>query len=182
MYVWVTGRYFVTFMARSSNKAKAKAAGGLASSPAVLKRLRRISHVLDNAIPIPGSKARVGLDPVLGLFPGGGDTLTGLISVYIVFEAARMGVPAATLGRMGTNILFDVLAGTVPVLGDLLDVTWKANSQNVALLEKHVAAPVESRLADKVFAVGMIVALVALVLCVAAISVWLVSQVVGLLS
>ncbi|MGD1899143.1 MAG: DUF4112 domain-containing protein [Phormidesmis sp.] len=152
------------------------------TAPAALKRLRQLSYLLDSAIRVPGSEIRFGLDPILGLFPGGGDTVTGLMSVYIVFEAARLGVPAATLGRMGVNILFDVLTGTVPVLGDLLDVTWKANSQNVALLEKHIAAPVESSAADKLFAVVVIAALLALVVGVATLSVWIVAQVIGLLS
>lgn len=152
-----------------------------ATAPLAFKRLRQISHVLDNAIPVPGTKVRVGLDPIVGLLPGGGDVLTGLLSVYIVFEGARMGVPAATLGRMGMNILLDVLTGTVPVLGDLFDVTWKANSQNVKLLEKHIAAPEPSRAADKLFAIVVIVALIALVMGVAALSVWSVSQVWALL-
>ncbi|MGB3671545.1 MAG: DUF4112 domain-containing protein [Phormidesmis sp.] len=147
-----------------------------------LRRLQQVSHVLDNAIPIPGSKIRIGIDPILGLLPGAGDTLTGLMSVYIVFEAARMGVPAATLGRMGLNILFDLLTGTVPVLGDLLDVTWKANSQNVALLEKHVAKPAPSRAADKVIAIAIICILIALGVGIAALSLWVFTQILGLLS
>mgnify|MGYP001793417601 CR=1 FL=1 len=146
-----------------------------------LKKIRQLSHVLDNAIPVPGTKARIGLDPILGLLPGAGDTLTGLMSVYIVFQSARLGVPAATLGRMGINILFDLLAGTVPVLGDLIDVTWKANSRNVALLEKHVANPVPSRATDKAFVIALLIVLVALVLGIASFSVWLVTQAVGLL-
>ena len=148
----------------------------LATAPASLKRLRQISHVLDKAIPVPGTKVRIVLDSILGLLPGGGDVLTGLMSVYIVFEGARMGVPAATLGRMGTNIVLDVLTGTVPVLGDLFDVAWKANSQNVKLLEQHIAAPGPSRAADKLFAFVVIVLLIALVVGVAALSVWLLSQ------
>ncbi|MBE9061555.1 DUF4112 domain-containing protein [cf. Phormidesmis sp. LEGE 11477] len=150
-------------------------------APASLKRLQQMSHVLDKAIAIPGSDIRVGLDPILGLLPGGGDVVTGLLSVYIVFEAAKMGLPAQTLGRMSFNILLDVLSGMVPVLGDLFDVGWKANSQNVALIEKHVAAPKPSRAADKVFAVLVIVGLVVLVVGVAALSVWVVSQVWALL-
>ncbi|MEO1388191.1 MAG: DUF4112 domain-containing protein [Cyanobacteria bacterium J06634_6] len=150
------------------------------AAPAAIKRLRQISHVLDNAIPIPGSKARIGLDPILGLLPGGGDVFTGLLSVYIVYEGARMGVPAPTLARMGGNILLDVLTGTVPVIGDLFDVTWKANSQNVTLLEKHVADPVPSRAADKVWAVVVIALLVALVIGMASLSVWLIAQAVAL--
>lgn len=145
-------------------------------APASLKRLQQMSHVLDKAIAIPGSNIRVGLDPILGLLPGGGDVITGLLSVYIVFEGARMGLPAPTLGRMGFNILLDVLSGTVPVLGDLFDVGWKANSQNVALIEKHVAAPEPSRAADKVFAFLVIAALIALVIGVAAFSVWAIAQ------
>mgnify|MGYP003915343499 CR=1 FL=1 len=93
-----------------------------------------------------------------------------------------MGVPAAMLGRMGLNILFDLLTGTVPVIGDLLDVTWKANSQNVALLEKHMAEPVPSRAADKVFAIAIIFILIALVLGIAALSLWVFTQILGLLS
>ena len=145
-------------------------------APASLKRLQQMSHVLDKAIAIPGSNIRVGLDPILGLLPGGGDVVTGLLSVYIVFEAAKMGLPAPTLGRMGFNILLDVLSGMVPVLGDLFDVGWKANSQNVALIEKHVATPAPSRAADKAFAILMIAALVALVVGVAALSVWVFAQ------
>ncbi|MEO1592178.1 MAG: DUF4112 domain-containing protein [Cyanobacteria bacterium J06632_22] len=141
----------------------------LTSRSGTLLRLRRLSHVLDNAIPIPGV-GRVGLDPILGLLPGGGDILTGAISIYVVFEAARLGVPAATLGRMGLNILADVLSGTVPLLGDLVDVAWKANARNVALLEKHIESPRESGRADKIFAVLLIAALIALILAVASLS------------
>ena len=159
---------------------KASSTGPIAPASAAISRLRQISHVLDNAIPIPGTKTRIGLDPILGLLPGGGDVFTGLLSVYIVYEGARMGVPAPTLARMGSNILLDVLTGTVPVVGDLFDVTWKANSQNVALLEKHMAAPAPSRAADKVWAIVVIALLVALVIGMASLSVWLLAQVVAL--
>ena len=101
-------------------------------------RLRRISRLLDNAIAIPGTKIRLGLDPILGLLPGGGDTITGGISAYIVIEAARMGVPREVLGKMVGNILLDSVAGTIPVVGDLFDVGWKSNVKNIELLEKHL--------------------------------------------
>ncbi|MEO1620722.1 MAG: DUF4112 domain-containing protein [Cyanobacteria bacterium J06632_3] len=162
---------------KSSSQPRSSQPRPLASAPASLKRLRQMSHLLDNAIPIPGAGVRVGLDPIVGLLPGGGDVVTGLLSVYIVFEAAKMGLPAATLGRMGFNILLDVLSGTVPVLGDLFDVTWKANSQNVMLLEKHLANPAPSRAADKLFAIVVIVGLLALVLGMASLSLWIVTQV-----
>ncbi|MEL7502983.1 MAG: DUF4112 domain-containing protein [Cyanobacteria bacterium J06554_6] len=143
-----------------------------------LSRLRRLSHVLDNAIPIPGI-GRIGLDPIIGLLPGGGDLLTGAISVYVVFEAARLGVPAATLGRMGWNILLDVLSGTIPLVGDLFDMAWKANVQNVALLERHIESPRESGMADKVFAFILIAFLLLLIGSVASLSVIVVRWLLG---
>ncbi|MBT9314214.1 DUF4112 domain-containing protein [Leptothoe spongobia] len=129
-----------------------------------LQRLRRLSHILDNAIAIPGLGYRVGLDPLIGLVPGGGDLMTGLISIYVVAEAARMGVPAATLGRMGLNILTEVLMGTVPMIGDFFDVVWKANARNVDLLERHIRKPIPSSRADKLFAIILIAALLVIVL------------------
>ncbi|MEO0455519.1 MAG: DUF4112 domain-containing protein [Cyanobacteria bacterium P01_A01_bin.114] len=142
---------------------------------ATLARLRQISRLLDNAVPIPGVGYRVGLDPLIGLIPGGGDLITGIISVYIVIEAARFGVPATTLGRMGFNILMDVLSGTIPVVGDFFDIAWKANAQNMALLERYVMDPVPSGIADRIFAVVLIAVLLAIVVAVAGFSVWIVS-------
>ncbi|MGD1854859.1 MAG: DUF4112 domain-containing protein [Leptolyngbyaceae cyanobacterium] len=135
-----------------------------------LQRLRNLSHVLDNAIAIPGLGYRVGLDPLIGVLPGGGDLMAGLISIYVVAEAARMGVPAATLGRMGFNILTEVLVGTIPMLGDFFDVVWKANARNVDLLERHIRSPAPSSQADKVFAIILIGGLLTLVLGAAALS------------
>ena len=169
-----------TSMSQAASIPAGLATGMSEKGASSLKRLRQLSYVLDNAVGIPGTEFRFGLDPVLGLF--GGDVVTGFVSVYIVYEAMRMGLPAATIGRMGFNIVLDTLTGLVPVLGDLFDVGWKANSQNVALIEKHVAAPAPSRAADKVFAVVVIVALLALVVGMAALSVWVIGQVFGFLT
>ena len=139
-------------------------------SQAVLQRLSNISHVLDNAIAIPGLGYRVGLDPIIGLLPGGGDLIAGMVSIYIVAEAARLGVPAATLGRMGLNILTEVIIGTVPMIGDFFDVVWKANARNVRLLERHIRHPIPSRRVDKIFAIVLIAGLLVLVLGIATLS------------
>lgn len=141
-----------------------------------LRRLQGISRLLDNAIAIPGIGYRVGLDPLIGLLPGAGDLTTGLMSIYIVFEAARFGVPAATLGRMGLNILVELLLGAVPMVGDLFDVVWKANARNVDLLERHIRNPRPSRRADKLFALVLIVGLLALVIGFATLSIFIVWQ------
>lgn len=103
-----------------------------------LKRLKNFSNLLDRAIPIPGTPYRFGLDPILGLLPGGGDCLGAVFSAYIIWEAAKAGAPNAAIGKMAFNVIFETLVGVVPVLGDLVDVAWKANVKNVELLEAHL--------------------------------------------
>jgi hypothetical protein len=104
----------------------------------VLKRLKNFSNLLDRALPIPGTPYRFGLDPILGLLPGGGDCLGAVFSAYIIWEAAKAGAPSEAIGKMAFNVIFETLLGVVPVLGDLVDVAWKANVKNVELLEAHL--------------------------------------------
>lgn len=149
-----------------------------------LRRLRRLSKLFDSAIGIPGTPFRFGLDPILGLFPGGGDFVGAAVSLYIVLEAARLGIPRDTLVQMVSNIILDTVAGTVPVLGDLVDLTWKANVKNIALLEDHLNVPSQSRQQANWWFVALLVGLVLLVVIgVAAISViifrWLLGAISG---
>lgn len=104
-----------------------------------LARARSLAALLDSSITIPGTKRRIGLDPILGLVPFVGDFAGAILSGYIVLAAARAGAPAFTLIRMIGNIAVDTLVGSVPVLGDILDAGWKSNTMNIALFEKHVA-------------------------------------------
>jgi hypothetical protein len=106
---------------------------------AALKRARAMGRLLDEAISIPGIGYRVGLDPILSIAPVSGDAAGAALSLYIVAEAARLGVPPKTLLRMLLNIAIDTVAGSVPVLGTLVDTVWKANKRNVSLLESHLA-------------------------------------------
>jgi hypothetical protein len=132
----------------------------------ILKRLRQLSRLLDKAIVIPGTRVGIGLDPILGLIPVGGDFLGVMLSAYIILESARLGVPAATLGRMVFNIIIDGLVGAAPVLGDLFDFAWTANERNVRLLEEYLRFPSQNQSANKwfVFAVLIGLLLVAIVL------------------
>lgn len=130
---------------------------------ASLRRLRRISHLLDNAIPIPGTKYRIGLDPILGLIPGGGDLISSIFAGYVVFKSAQMGVPQETLVKMATNIVFDTVAGTVPVAGDLLDVAWKANVKNIELLDAHLGSPEPAKKANWLFVAALLLGLMLIV-------------------
>ena len=129
-----------------------------AKTPTV-RRLRQLSRLMDNLITIPGTKVGVGLDPILGLLPIGGDFLGIILSCYIVVEAARIGVSRATLGRMVVNIIVDGLVGAFPMLGDLFDFAWKANTLNIQLLEEHLKSPGQTQKADKWFILALVVGL-----------------------
>ncbi|MFN2635575.1 MAG: DUF4112 domain-containing protein [Gemmatimonadaceae bacterium] len=105
-----------------------------------IRRVRLLGKLLDNSIPIPGTGWKIGLDPIIGLIPGVGDLIGGILSGYIILESARAQVPTLTLMRMLTNVGIDTLVGAVPAVGDLFDAAWKANVKNVALLERHLVA------------------------------------------
>ncbi len=128
-----------------------------------LERLRRLGYLLDNSIPIPGTRFRIGLEAIAGLVPGIGDLVGGGFSLYIILQAARMGVPSSLLARMGWNLLLDTVVGAVPFIGDLFDAGFKANLRNLALLDRHVQGPAQSRRASRRF-VALLVILVLLVL------------------
>lgn len=103
-----------------------------------LARLRRLAWLIDGAFLIPGLRFRFGLNSIVGLIPVGGDAILGMISLYIVYEAAQLGVPRGKLARMLGNIVLEVAGGSVPVLGDLFDMALKANLRNIAIIEQHM--------------------------------------------
>lgn len=104
----------------------------------ILRRVRFLSRLFDERFRLPGTNYRFGLDGIIGLVPGLGDSIGAIVSAYIIVEAARLGVPKRVLLRMVYNTGLDALVGTVPVLGDVFDVIWKANKKNVALLEEYL--------------------------------------------
>ncbi|MFM2064049.1 MAG: hypothetical protein RLZZ507_3720 [Cyanobacteriota bacterium] len=139
-----------------------------------LKRLRQISRLLDNAITIPGTQVGIGLDPILGLIPVGGDVLGLIFSIYIIIESARLGVSKASLGRMIVNIIIDALVGAIPMLGDFFDVAWKANNYNLILLEDYLKSPGEKKKADQGFIIALFAGLFLLAIVLIALPVILI--------
>jgi hypothetical protein len=96
--------------------------------------------LLDDRFRIPGTDVRFGLDPIIGiLFPGIGDAVTGVGSIGLLALALRRGVPRVVLSRMILNILVDVLAGALPIVGDIFDVAYKSNRRNLELIREHEA-------------------------------------------
>lgn len=108
---------------------------------ATLKRLRLLSRLLDKFIAVPGTPIAVGLDPIIGFIPVGGDILGLLLSTYIIIEAAKLGIPKKILRKMIVNIIIDSLVGSIPVLGDIFDFAWTANEYNIRLIEEHIKFP-----------------------------------------
>lgn len=103
----------------------------------VARLLEKLAWLMDHAIPIPGTKFRVGLDAILGLLPVGGDVLTGLVQSALVLVALKhYRVPKAVAARMAANVLLDIGVGSIPFVGDAFDAVFKANTRNVKLLEE----------------------------------------------
>ncbi len=101
------------------------------------EQLDHLAGVLDDIFHIPGTKIRFGLDPVVGLVPGLGDIITGLLSFLIVFAAWQRGLPRIALSRMVANIAIDTLLGAIPIFGDVFDTVWKSNRMNYNLLVRY---------------------------------------------
>ncbi|MDX0769973.1 DUF4112 domain-containing protein [Sinorhizobium medicae] len=102
-----------------------------------LRRIRGLARLMDTALGIPGTRIRLGADSVLGLIPGVGDFAAAAVSLIIVNEARRLGVPNDKLAKMLVNVGVDTVAGSVPLLGDVFDVYFKSNRRNLQLVLDH---------------------------------------------
>ena len=147
-----------------------------------LERLGSLAQVLDQAIRVPGTNMRIGLDGLLGLIPGVGDVATSLMAGYIILTAAQMGAPKSVLFRMAANVGIDTIVGAVPVLGDLFDFAFKSNTRNLALLRGMQERPVETRRSSVGFAAMLVLVLIMLVAGAIALSVGVVRLVGQLMS
>ncbi len=126
-----------------------------------LEALQRVAVLLDEAIAIPGTRHRVGLDAALGLVPWVGDLAAAAMSAWILAGALRHRVPKRKIGLMVTNVLVDLVVGAIPVVGDLFDAFFKQNVGNVKILFEHRDATRPPRSYGEVgLAVAAIVAIV----------------------
>jgi len=103
-----------------------------------LNRIRKLSRLMDTAIGIPGTKFRIGLDPIIGLLPGAGDLVATGLSVYTLVLAARFRLPGSLMRGMILNVALESVVGSVPIVGDIFDAFFKANMRNLAVLEQHL--------------------------------------------
>lgn len=105
--------------------------------PPDLLALKRFAWLLDEAIPIPGTRRRIGVDAIVGFVPGVGDVIGGVLSAWIVIGGLRHRVPLPKIVRMLFNIALDLLIGAVPILGDAFDFLFEENTMNLQLLLRH---------------------------------------------
>lgn len=135
------------------------------------RRIGYVAHLLDDLVAIPGTKSRIGLDPIIGLIPFVGDVVTSLVAMWIVLEAARFHLPGIVLVRMILNATFDFVFGLVPFLGDLFDMGFKANTKNLELFHDHAVDPGADTSGSWTFVAGIAAIFVAIL--------WLAFQLLG---
>src|SRR6266550_8084120 len=115
---------------------------------------RWVAPVMDDLIAFPATKFRFGLDPLIGLVPGIGDTASAIVSALVLIQAARRGVPKILLARMSLNILINEIVGIIPGLGDVFSFWFKSNKRNYELLLAHTAESRHAHASDWVFVIA----------------------------
>jgi hypothetical protein len=140
------------------------------------ERLQWIEFLLDEAFRVPGTQIRFGIDGIIGLVPGLGDVVAGVLSLMIPVAAWVRGVPYVTLVRMLTNVCIGLLVGTIPFLGDGFVIFWKANKRNYRLLTRSIAQPRQHTWRDWAFLLFLGVAVAAVFSIPLILLVWLVAR------
>ena len=148
----------------------------LPPNPDTLDALRRYAVLLDSRFRIPGTGIRFGLDAIIGLIPGLGDVSTPIFATLLLLQGVRMRLPMVVQARMVLNAAIDMLLGFIPVLGDLVDIGFKANLRNLALLERHAQPGVEPSRSDYVFVIVCAIVLAFIAIAPIVAFVWLLSQ------
>lgn len=115
-----------------------------------------VARWFDYAFVLPGG-FRFGLAGIIGLVPGIGDLIDALVSLYIVHRAIQLGLPRATIARMILNVGIESVAGSIPLVGDLFDVVFKANLRNYRIMRNHLAQPRRQSTLDWLFVAGAVI-------------------------
>lgn len=97
-----------------------------------------LAHLLDDAVHIPGTRIRFGLDPLIGIIPIIGDAIVTAVGGLILLTAQRLGVPRRTLATMALNLLVNGLVGSIPIFGDAFSFIYKCHAKNAAVLLRGV--------------------------------------------
>src|SRR5204862_4040590 len=115
-----------------------------------------LALIMDEVIRVPGTNFRFGLDPLIGLIPGIGDTSSALVSAFALIQALRLGVPKILLARMALNILANEVIGIIPVVGDAFSFWFKSNARNYEIIKSHRLGPGVARRRDWLFVIAVL--------------------------
>src|SRR4051794_24708745 len=118
---------------------------------------------MDEIVRVPGTNFRFGLDPLIGLVPGIGDTSSAIVSGFALIQAVRLGVPKILVARMALNVLVNEVIGIVPVVGDAFSFWFKSNARNYDIIKNHRLGTTAPKRSDWLFVVGILVALFVIV-------------------
>jgi hypothetical protein len=143
------------------------------------RTLHGLEILLDEAFVLPGTGFRFGLDGIIGLVPGLGDVLAGILSLVIPLAAWIRGVPYVTLARMAANLGIGVLVGSIPLFGDIFDIAWKPNRRNYRLLVRHLGEPRRHTWRDWAFLLALFAALALVFAIPVVLVVWFLSWLFG---
>jgi hypothetical protein len=124
---------------------------------------RWVAVLMDELIAFPSTRFKFGLDPLIGLIPGIGDTASATVSALLLIQAARIGVPKILLARMSLNILINEIVGIIPAIGDAFSFWFKSNKRNYELLLAHRASARRATKSDWLFVIAMLVILFVIV-------------------
>ncbi len=141
--------------------------------PSQLTRFRRIATALDARWQLPGTTLRFGWESVIGLVPGLGDGLAGLIGSYGLYAGWRLGAPAAILARMLLNLAIETIVGTIPIAGDIFDVGFKGNIRNLRLLERWLEQPAAVHRRSRWLLISIVLSVLGVLLALGAAGCWL---------
>lgn len=141
-----------------------------------------IADLLDSRFKIPGTRIKFGIDPILGLIPGVGDWFGGMLSIYFMIEAFRAGGGLSVVLRIFLNIIIDIIIGSIPLIGEVFDVAWKANRRNAKLIQNLHTEQKKTEKRSKWFVGLVIVLLTGIILGLIVTVVWLIAQLLSLLT
>lgn len=105
-----------------------------------IRHIERLAQLLDAQFRVPILGYKIGLDGLLGLVPVVGDVASGLMALYLIYQAYTLGMRNRRILEMIGNAVVDFLVGLIPILGDFLDFVNKSNAKNAAIiLTEHKA-------------------------------------------
>ena len=142
-----------------------------------LAEVETLAWLLENSIPVPGTRWRFGFDGIIGLVPFAGDLIGGALTLFVVWRASRMGLPRIVVVRMLLNAAIDLTIGAIPFIGDAFDLWFKANTRNLGLARRWLEHPEGSTRSEWLaltLVIGLLVAIVAFVA-------WLIASTISLL-